>query len=238
MNSNNERIMAKIRKCLALSKSDNEHEAAAALRQAKALMEKHKLEMSDIEQSKTQVYIDENGKPSSRPPLWLNSLHSVVAAAFGCSAFSLGGQPLFVGEAPAPEIAAYASKVLEAQLRKNKDQYLADIRKSANEHSKKIKRTHMTALGKGIAEGWVYGCQRVVERFAGELPDEIARQHKERVSSYFSAPVVERHQKSAAESSIGKMALADGYRRGKEAQIHAGMSADEGPARLSHRASL
>ena len=94
MNSNNERIMAKIRKCLALSKSDNEHEAAAALRQAKALMEKHKLEMSDIEQSKTQVYIDENGKPSSRPPLWLNSLHSVVAAAFGCSAFSLGGQPL------------------------------------------------------------------------------------------------------------------------------------------------
>lgn len=38
----------KIRKCLALAKSANEHEAAAALRQAQALMRKYGVEDGDI----------------------------------------------------------------------------------------------------------------------------------------------------------------------------------------------
>lgn len=36
-------IIDKISKCLALSKSANEHEAAIALRQAQALMQKYKI---------------------------------------------------------------------------------------------------------------------------------------------------------------------------------------------------
>lgn len=56
-------IIDKISKCLALSKSANEHEAAIALRQAQALMQKYKISekqilISDIKeriiQTKTQ----------------------------------------------------------------------------------------------------------------------------------------------------------------------------------------
>lgn len=38
---NHENILRKIQKCLALSKSANEHEASVALRQAQKLMELH-----------------------------------------------------------------------------------------------------------------------------------------------------------------------------------------------------
>ena len=43
-----EKILDKIKKCLALSKSANEHEAAQALKQAQALMEKHEVNAVDI----------------------------------------------------------------------------------------------------------------------------------------------------------------------------------------------
>lgn len=42
------KILDKIKKCLALSKSPNEHEAAAALRQAQKLMERHGITERDI----------------------------------------------------------------------------------------------------------------------------------------------------------------------------------------------
>ena len=43
-----EKIIDKIKKCLALAKSDNPHEAATALRQAQKLMEQHNLTEQDI----------------------------------------------------------------------------------------------------------------------------------------------------------------------------------------------
>lgn len=42
------KVLDKIQKCLALSKSPNEHEAAAALRQAQKLMEKHGITDADL----------------------------------------------------------------------------------------------------------------------------------------------------------------------------------------------
>lgn len=42
------KILDKIKKCLALSKSPNEHEAAAALRQAQKLMDKHGVTAADL----------------------------------------------------------------------------------------------------------------------------------------------------------------------------------------------
>ena len=45
---NKEKILDKIKKCLALSKSANEHEAAQALKQAQALMEKYEVNAVDI----------------------------------------------------------------------------------------------------------------------------------------------------------------------------------------------
>ena len=49
-----EKIIDKIKKCLALSNSDNPHEAAAGLRQAQKLMQMHGLNELDIELSDVQ----------------------------------------------------------------------------------------------------------------------------------------------------------------------------------------
>lgn len=49
---NQKKALEKIRKCLALAKSANTHEAAAALRQAQALMKKYDLSEKDIEGAK------------------------------------------------------------------------------------------------------------------------------------------------------------------------------------------
>lgn len=45
------KTLSKIKKCLALSSSDNPHEAAAAMRQAKALMDKHGVSANHITMS-------------------------------------------------------------------------------------------------------------------------------------------------------------------------------------------
>lgn len=41
-------LLARIRKCLALAKSANEHEAAAALATARRLMDEHGVDQADI----------------------------------------------------------------------------------------------------------------------------------------------------------------------------------------------
>ena len=41
-------ILEKIKKCLALSKSANEHEAAQAMKQAQALMKKYEVDAVDV----------------------------------------------------------------------------------------------------------------------------------------------------------------------------------------------
>ena len=43
-----EKVLDKIKKCLALGQSANEHEAAQALKQAQALMEKYEVNAVDI----------------------------------------------------------------------------------------------------------------------------------------------------------------------------------------------
>ena len=60
MTDNNSAILCKIKKCLALSASSNPHEAAAALRQAHALMNKHgvsahEVTMADIGEARLEA---------------------------------------------------------------------------------------------------------------------------------------------------------------------------------------
>lgn len=43
-----EKVLDKIKKCLALGKSANEHEAAQALKQAQALMPKYEISDADV----------------------------------------------------------------------------------------------------------------------------------------------------------------------------------------------
>ena len=85
MNVELDRIIDKVKKCIALSKSDNPHEAAAALRQAQALMRKHGIDEAGIAAAEIGATdVEHKSSNAVRPPAWETMLMMLVGTAFGC----------------------------------------------------------------------------------------------------------------------------------------------------------
>lgn len=122
--ANRKALLAKIRKCLALGKSSNEAEAAAALAKARALMDAYGLTAEDVELSEIGEEIAK-GNRSRRPPQWENILCLTVRRALGVEVV-LGdpGERHYFGRGAAPQIAAYAFAVLFRQLKAARAEYV------------------------------------------------------------------------------------------------------------------
>ena len=203
---NREDALKKIKKCLALSRSANEHEAAAALRQAQALMREHGLREQDV--SLADVAEVKVKACSTAANAWELRLARVIAEAFGCETFGqLSGYYngagnfvrtrhwVFVGMHSAPAVAGYACEVLTRQCAKAR---LAHIGKQP----KNCKPITKTARGDAFAMGWVLGAERLLERFAQPEADKallityIEQRHGELVVQEAErAHVVEQRQK-------------------------------------------
>lgn len=146
-----EKILEKIRKCMALSSSSNEHEAAIALRQAQKLMELHGITDIDVKASQAE---ERRAKASARnrPAGWENMLANDIAAAFGCRLIFCpewdGGRWSYIGCGPAPEIAQYAFTVLLRQVKRARAEHI-DTKLS---RCKKVTKTRRADL---FCEGWV-----------------------------------------------------------------------------------
>jgi hypothetical protein len=161
--------LSKIKKCLALAKSANPHEAAAAMRQAQALMKAHNL--SEVDISLADVKEHPTKAPSNRISMWQSRLARSVAEAFGCDLFyslvQLGWlartkrtDVVFLGIGAAPEVAAYAFNVLLRQCMKDRQAHIAA-------QSRKLKQRTKTARGDAFAMAWVYAVRSQLETFAG-----------------------------------------------------------------------
>ncbi len=83
MKSERYRLLDKIKKCLRLSKSSNEHEAAAALRQARKLMESMQVTDDEIRASEA-AEASAKSRASVRPVSWESSLANTIAETIGC----------------------------------------------------------------------------------------------------------------------------------------------------------
>lgn len=124
MSAADDALLAKIRKCLALAKSSNEHEAAAALAKARALMDEHGLSMDDIAMSEIGE-ARAKGSATQRPPLWEEALCMTVRHALGCKVvISADLHRIYIGPGPTPEIASYAFLVLFRQLKAARQEYI------------------------------------------------------------------------------------------------------------------
>lgn len=146
-----DKILDKIKKCLALAISANEHEAAAAMRQAQKLMEQHGVSDRDVLASQA----GESGTKAGaaiKPAQWEANLAVSVGEAFGCRVlFSNrnGGIWVFIGFGAAHEVASYAFHVLNRQARKARTEYMATA-------LKRVKRAPVkTARADLFCEGWV-----------------------------------------------------------------------------------
>jgi hypothetical protein len=88
----NESIIKKIRKCLALSKSANVHEAATALRQARKLMECHAIDAAEIELA--DIGEDSVKARAVALSVWEGALARLIADTFGCATLTSTGYTL------------------------------------------------------------------------------------------------------------------------------------------------
>lgn len=151
--------LIKIKKCMALSRSAEAHEAAAALRQAQKLMELHDLSETDV--SLTDVHEEVAKSPMTGLSQWQVELCVKIAEAFCCEYFTSLREGwsdaglwrrerrfVFIGIDAAPTLAAYAFDVLARQCAKAR---MAHIRKQP----KGCKAITKTARGDEFARGWV-----------------------------------------------------------------------------------
>lgn len=166
--SDRDKIIDKIKKCLALSSSSNEHEATAALRQARKLMEAHGVTDLDMQAATASEERTRAGS-KARPANWEASLASRIADAFGCRLIFAGritvGEWIFVGCGAAAEVAKYAFDVLARQARRARAEHI----KSKLARCGPTAKTRRADL---FSEGWVRAVAGKIEAFAsGEAQD-------------------------------------------------------------------
>lgn len=165
-----DKILRKIKRCLALARSSNANEAATALRQAQALMEKHGVTREDVAASDVDSYVAGAASAGKMPPAHTAMLANMVAIAFGVeliyqrrySGEKLEGVFEFYGIDSTPEIAGYAFEVLARQLKKDRNAYVTSL-------NKRLKRATKIRRGDLYAQGWVQAVRhKVVARRPGE----------------------------------------------------------------------
>ncbi|MDK4577480.1 DUF2786 domain-containing protein [Kingella kingae] len=214
-----QKILEKIKKCLALSQSANEHEAAQALKHAQALMKQHSLSDADVALSD----ISEIGiKCAQRLPIWQHYLISLCAKAFGAQAYGLqdfnGKTTQFYGIGNRPELAAYAYEVLLRQIRAARREYMKTaLNRVSNSRNK-------TYRADEFCKGWISAVWHKVQAFAltPKEQDLMTRYQAELGEIKTAKP---RQVKAA--SSLKVQAQLDRWRgqaAGEKVELHHGVS--------------
>lgn len=224
--SNRDKIIAKIKKCLALSASSNEHEAAAALRQAKKLMEQYSisdLDMAAAEASEKRARAGAIRYPSN----WEAALAARVADAFGCRCvFATNwlkdcGEWRFIGTGAMPEVAEYAFKVLFRQCKSARAEHIKS-------HLKRCKAATKVRRADLFCEGWVQSVMGLVTSFSG------SESNQEAVDAFMAAHYPRLVDLKSRNRNDGRTLrdhdyndLHAGRRSGKDAQLNRGVGGME-----------
>lgn len=167
------KILNKIRKCLALARSGNENEAAAALAKARELMDAHgvtdeQLELADIEEATARAC------RVRRPPEWDVILANTVCRALGVTRYlDARGDRAFVGRGASAEIASYAYAVLFRRLKAERAAYIKT-------HLKRCKPARKRLRADVFCEAWAGMVYLKIKALIPErTPDPLVRQYLE-----------------------------------------------------------
>lgn len=220
-------LLAKIRKCLALAKSANEHEAAAALAKARELMDLHGLDEGD-------VALSEIGEASIRgtravtPPAWEMTLVATVERATNCqSLFTARGDVSFVGRGAAPTIATYAFSVLFRQLKRARQEYLkGELRRCT------LARKRMRA--DSFCRGWASAVYiKICQLVPPEPTDPMIGAFL--TKQYGELQSIEGRQ-AKTPGTVGLRDFSRGTQRGRDVDLHAGVGGGAAPRQIEYRA--
>lgn len=182
MNALDGRILDKIKKCLALSSSDNPNEAAAALERAQELMAKYGVSAEQLAHKVTDDQVTEGRVRScasaTRCKDWELKLFRAIAKAFGCDMmFARGvnqdvqrscglpssatfGHYIFVGLTEDVAVASYAATVLQKQLSRGRAAFTHTL---IHQFMSRAAKTHEVDA---YCNGWVDGAVTKVKPLA------------------------------------------------------------------------
>lgn len=171
-----DRILNKIKKCLALSNSPEPHEAAAALRQAQKLMEAYGVSQTDLSWSEIGEAEIKSKASVSRIKNWELRLVNLVAKAFGCNllwlrsnshATDVYGRYVFIGLKPQVVMAQYTCEVLQRKLIAGRTRFVSTLPAT-------MSRKNKTIEADGFCQGWTDGIAKTVHDF-GMSSEQSAR---------------------------------------------------------------
>lgn len=231
MNEARKNIFEKIKKCMALFASSNEHEAEAALRQARALMEKHGIDDQDMLAYQAGEHHTKAGAQSN-PANWESVLVSRVGDAFGCRViFSPGWafQPAkwkFVGCGAAPEVASYAFQVLHRQCKRARAEHITT-------RLKRCKQATKTRRADLFCEGWIRAVAGKIAALAGnERHDDAIEAYM--VKHYPSLSKMQSRDRNDGRSLRGHEYndLSAGIASGRNADLNRGVGEAAAPVAL------
>lgn len=218
METDKARILEKIRKCMALGSSGNEHEAAAGMRQARKLMEKYGLTTEHVELS--ELGTERVNSEHANPPLWAAALQNICARAFQCTAYTARYGVVFIGQAESAKVAGYTYEVLMRQIKQARKRFLAERVPEWWAPSKKKK------VAQGYCEGWVMAVKEKVNEFAGPASNEREAKHDQFLREVMTMKLKDaKPKKSAAETDRNaRTAAYMGANDGEKVQLHHAMS--------------
>ena len=217
-----DRILRRIRHCLALAGSPEPHEAAAALRQAQKLMRRHGLTREETQLSHASTGA---GSRALTPRAWVATLIALVGRAFAVHPVYLpvrngGARVEFIGRGVAARVAVYAYEVLRRQLVRDRKQALRWMRR--------MKRTTRVRRAEVYCEGWVAAVADRVHDMARGLPP---REDVERYLAVRGRPTEMVATQSRQMRKGDTTAMLAGMTDGAAAVLHHGV-AGGGPAPL------
>lgn len=214
MTTDDERILGKIKKCLALSASPEPAEAATALRQAQKLMEIHGISQADLGRADLGEAEVKSKVSVSRVKDWELRLLNLVAKAFGCkllwqksSSYSVDvyGRYILIGLKAQVQLAQYTADVLQRKLIKARGVFTTNLPGYMN-------RGEKTVEADGFCHGWVIAIGKTVHEFT--LNDET----KQLIDGALEE--LSTGQAKVQERRAGTMGLSAGFKAGASESIH------------------
>lgn len=203
---NREKAMQKVRKLLKLAGSSNPNEAAAAMRQAQAMMRQFAISESEVGE-----VVERFQKTRGCPPVYIVALGKMLGDAFGCHMIgrSYPHGLVFIGLAGHAEMAEYGFTVLRRQLESDRRQHLSRVKLPKNR----------AARGDRFGLSWVAAVQNLVERYADGIDPRVEQYMSKQYPALKSVNIKAR---SGASRNADHDAHA-GYAAGKSARLARGM---------------
>lgn len=210
-----EKALERIKKCLALGESGNEHEAAQALRNAQALMKKYGISKESVSFSEFGQQSTER-KVAKKVPPHIASLASVIADAFGVKpAIGCDQRLSFYGPSMNVTVAAYSFDVCARALSQARRHFLKTVHKNCKA-STRTRRADQFCLG------WVFSVKSNLPTL--DITEDESRELERYIQSELGELTNASTRSARAANNKDHLAFHRGLMEGHEFEVRHGVN--------------